>query len=471
MGHGRPVRAPRHHRPRRRARARTAARTACGSADRWVHLRMCQTCGHVGCCDSSPRRHATAHVHDTGHPLVRSFEPDEEWFWCYVDEVVFERPEAPAGAVPLLRPGRPRRAPITSRPGRRLPRGRAARHRLRGDHAAGGQPPARRGALPPPARVPGRRTGPHRHRPGRERRGSTRAGARSARHPGRRGRHRLRRRDGRRAAGRARPAARARVAAGGVGVHRRRPAGRRGAARRSPGHHALGPRGVPARPVPAGGLRQRPDLHRRGRRVHLGGRDRRPGPDPRLRRGRRRARAGAGGGAAARDLSPASRQPGPDEHVHGTARGPPLGGAGRRRPRHRPSRRRPVDGRTGDPRRGQRAPPGPPVPAGGRRDPGPVRAAGPDRGGGPPAGRHRPHRAGRGHPVRVRDRRGAAARVRRPVRRLAVPLPRDPVAGRHRRRVSGYRARSARPPRPAPGRRPVRGATRRSRCWSRWRRG
>ena len=65
------------------------------TGDRWVHLRMCQSCGHVGCCDSSPRRHATAHVHDTGHPLVRSFEPDEEWFWCYVDEVVFERPGAP----------------------------------------------------------------------------------------------------------------------------------------------------------------------------------------------------------------------------------------------------------------------------------------------------------------------------------------------------------------------------------------
>ena len=62
---------------------------------RWVHLRMCQTCGHVGCCDSSPRRHATAHVHDSGHPLVRSFEPEEEWFWCYVDEVVFERDDAP----------------------------------------------------------------------------------------------------------------------------------------------------------------------------------------------------------------------------------------------------------------------------------------------------------------------------------------------------------------------------------------
>jgi len=66
------------------------------SGDRWVHLRMCQRCGHVGCCDSSPRRHATAHFHETDHPLVRSFEPGEEWFWCYLEGVVFERPGAPA---------------------------------------------------------------------------------------------------------------------------------------------------------------------------------------------------------------------------------------------------------------------------------------------------------------------------------------------------------------------------------------
>lgn len=54
---------------------------------RWVHLRMCQTCGKVGCCDSSPNRHATAHAHATGHPVVRSFEPGEAWWWCYPDEV------------------------------------------------------------------------------------------------------------------------------------------------------------------------------------------------------------------------------------------------------------------------------------------------------------------------------------------------------------------------------------------------
>ena len=54
----------------------------------WVHLRLCLACGHVGCCDSSPRRHATAHFRGVGHPVVRSFEPDESWRWCYVDEVL-----------------------------------------------------------------------------------------------------------------------------------------------------------------------------------------------------------------------------------------------------------------------------------------------------------------------------------------------------------------------------------------------
>jgi uncharacterized UBP type Zn finger protein len=59
------------------------------TGDRWVHLRMCQECGHVGCCDSSPNKHATAHFHGTTHPLVRSFEPDEDWFYCYADEAAF----------------------------------------------------------------------------------------------------------------------------------------------------------------------------------------------------------------------------------------------------------------------------------------------------------------------------------------------------------------------------------------------
>jgi len=53
---------------------------------RWVHLRLCLTCGHVGCCDSSPNRHATAHYRTTGHPIVASAEPGEAWAWCFVDE-------------------------------------------------------------------------------------------------------------------------------------------------------------------------------------------------------------------------------------------------------------------------------------------------------------------------------------------------------------------------------------------------
>jgi hypothetical protein len=56
----------------------------------WVHLRLCLTCGHVACCDSSPNRHASAHARAAGHPIVRSFEPGEDWVWCYVDEVVLE---------------------------------------------------------------------------------------------------------------------------------------------------------------------------------------------------------------------------------------------------------------------------------------------------------------------------------------------------------------------------------------------
>lgn len=51
----------------------------------WVHLRLCLTCGHVGCCDSSPHQHATAHHHATDHPVMRSYEPGETWRWCYVD--------------------------------------------------------------------------------------------------------------------------------------------------------------------------------------------------------------------------------------------------------------------------------------------------------------------------------------------------------------------------------------------------
>jgi uncharacterized UBP type Zn finger protein len=56
----------------------------------WVHLRLCLVCGHVGCCDESPNRHATRHFHATQHPVMRSLEPGETWGWCFVDELMFD---------------------------------------------------------------------------------------------------------------------------------------------------------------------------------------------------------------------------------------------------------------------------------------------------------------------------------------------------------------------------------------------
>lgn len=60
---------------------------------RWVHLRLCLECGHVGCCDSSPGKHASAHFRSSGHPVVASFEPGEAWAWCYADEEAKELPK------------------------------------------------------------------------------------------------------------------------------------------------------------------------------------------------------------------------------------------------------------------------------------------------------------------------------------------------------------------------------------------
>ncbi|MEV7597980.1 UBP-type zinc finger domain-containing protein [Kitasatospora sp. NPDC089797] len=54
----------------------------------WVHLRVCLDCGHIGCCDNSPQRHATTHFHNSSHPVIRSYEPGEDWRWCYVHEVM-----------------------------------------------------------------------------------------------------------------------------------------------------------------------------------------------------------------------------------------------------------------------------------------------------------------------------------------------------------------------------------------------
>jgi uncharacterized UBP type Zn finger protein len=56
----------------------------------WVHLRLCEICGHVGCCDNSPNRHATKHYHATSHPIIKSFEPGEDWGYCYPDDLFFE---------------------------------------------------------------------------------------------------------------------------------------------------------------------------------------------------------------------------------------------------------------------------------------------------------------------------------------------------------------------------------------------
>ena len=55
----------------------------------WVHLRVCRTCGRIGCCDNSPNRHATHHAHEHGHPIITSVEPGEEWSYCYTDDLMF----------------------------------------------------------------------------------------------------------------------------------------------------------------------------------------------------------------------------------------------------------------------------------------------------------------------------------------------------------------------------------------------
>jgi uncharacterized UBP type Zn finger protein len=59
----------------------------------WLHLRICLECGHVGCCDDSPQRHALAHANASGHPIIRSLEPGEEWSWCYIDRIGMLTPE------------------------------------------------------------------------------------------------------------------------------------------------------------------------------------------------------------------------------------------------------------------------------------------------------------------------------------------------------------------------------------------
>ena len=80
----------------------------------WFHLRRCATCGHVGCCDSSPSQHATAHWEQSGHPLVQSYEPGEDWYWNYGDGQMYEGPPlAPPEHHPAEQgvPGPPGRVP------------------------------------------------------------------------------------------------------------------------------------------------------------------------------------------------------------------------------------------------------------------------------------------------------------------------------------------------------------------------
>src|SRR6185436_2066660 len=79
------------------------------SGSDWVHLRLCLTCGHVGCCDNSPNKHATKHHHATKHPVIRSYEPGEDWGWCYVDEAYADELAALAGEAAGRHYSAPRR--------------------------------------------------------------------------------------------------------------------------------------------------------------------------------------------------------------------------------------------------------------------------------------------------------------------------------------------------------------------------
>jgi uncharacterized UBP type Zn finger protein len=63
------------------------------TGDPWLHLRICLECGKVGCCDSSPNRHASRHAHESSHPIMRSLEPGEEWSWCFADEIAMVIPQ------------------------------------------------------------------------------------------------------------------------------------------------------------------------------------------------------------------------------------------------------------------------------------------------------------------------------------------------------------------------------------------
>jgi hypothetical protein len=69
----------------------------------WVHLRLCRECGHVGCCDQSPGKHATGHFRTTGHPIMEGYDPPEGWGWCYVDEIIVDLPDQTPQRGPIPR--------------------------------------------------------------------------------------------------------------------------------------------------------------------------------------------------------------------------------------------------------------------------------------------------------------------------------------------------------------------------------
>jgi hypothetical protein len=73
------------------------------SGSPWVHLRICRSCGHVGCCDDSPNRHATRHFQATQHPIIEGYDPPEGWGWCYVDKTMVELPDQTPQLGPIPR--------------------------------------------------------------------------------------------------------------------------------------------------------------------------------------------------------------------------------------------------------------------------------------------------------------------------------------------------------------------------------
>ena len=112
--------------PRRRSRPCPMAATVCPTCvamgSTWVNLRQCLACGQVGCCDSSPNTHATKHHETTGHPIIRSIMPGQDWMWCYLDELTFRERDG------------------EHRAGRRLLRRRVVVHRASISKPAAGSP-------------------------------------------------------------------------------------------------------------------------------------------------------------------------------------------------------------------------------------------------------------------------------------------------------------------------------------------